>query len=142
MGVLEFLVRTALLAGGLVSLRFAESRYGAWTREIGSTFHLQLGDWAPWVGLVALTGFGFGLAAWMPWGRMRFRLSRALLVGVVPLVLLAHFAFLFGLILPHVWRPGFLMRSYFWDDVGPLFALAVLLGVAVASAFAPRKERT
>ena len=74
---------------------------------------------------------------------MRFRLSRALLLGVVPLVMLADFALLYGLMLPHHWHhPSFLLRNPAWDDFGPLFALAVLFGVAVASGFAPRRERT
>jgi hypothetical protein len=101
-----------------------------------------MGGWAVWVGLAALTGLAFGLAGWMPWGRMRFRLSRALLLGAVPLVMLADFAFLYGLMLPHHWyHPSFLLRNPFWDDFGPQLALAVLLGIAIASGFAPRRER-
>ena len=139
--LVEALVRAVLVVGGLVPLRFAESRYLAWSRENAAAFRIQLGGWVLWVGLMALAGLAFGLAGWMPWGRMRYRWTHALLVGVVPLVMLAHFAIVatHWFSLPR-WLWG--RPPYFWTDVGPQFALAVLLGIAVASGFASHRDRS
>jgi phosphoglycerol transferase MdoB-like AlkP superfamily enzyme len=135
--IAELLVRVVLVVGAMVLLRFAESRYVAWRQEGTANFHYQLSGWLLWVGLAALAGLAFGLAGWMPWGRMRFRWTRALLLGVVPLILLTLLRLWFG----GVRLPSSLWRAFSWLDTGPQFVLATLLGVAVASGFAPRTER-
>jgi hypothetical protein len=62
-------------------------------------------------------------------------LGRAVVLGIVPFLMLAH-----RLSLQEGWRlPGLLNRFYFYLETGPQWALAIMLGLAVAAGF-PRDK--
>lgn len=84
------------------------------------------------------SGWPFGYLASEP----DIKWTRAVLLGIVPLLLMAHFAFVFGFALPHRWAgPALLLQMRFYFSYGPQFSLAILTGLAVASGFAPDVPR-
>jgi hypothetical protein len=139
-----------LVLTGMVLLSLGQRSFLAWEEQYaslgGAEFTFPMGRWFVWVGLVALSGLAFGLAAWFPrtppfsyrWGRVAF-------LGILPFAMLVHLAFLLGYAVPHewsVWGVAYVLeRRFSYFAVGPQFVLAALLGVSVASGFAPR-ERT
>jgi hypothetical protein len=86
-------------------------------------------------------GVAFGLAACMPWplAPIRYRWSRLLLAGVAA-VPIAEIAYLSGYLLPrrHTVGGWLWTTSRWFGDTGTLFALAVLVGVALASGLVRR----
>jgi len=136
---LLWVLRLILVVGALALLWLAQHRYEVWQERYSSEFKPNVELWLEWVGLAVLSGLAFGLAAWLPSGRLSYRWGRVLLLGVFPLLALVHFALFlqYGQDLPsflgdYVW---------FYMSLGPQFALAVMLGVAIAAGFAP-SERT
>jgi hypothetical protein len=89
--------------------------------------------WLLSVGATIAAGLLFGLAAWLPFTRIRYLPSR-LLLAAVALVPVAHF---WLIILNHHVRPtGWLWRAYWFDlSVEMQFVLAGFAGVALASGF-------
>ena len=135
--MLLWVLRLILVVGALALLWLAQRRYEVWQERFSSDFKSHLDLWLEWVGLAALSGLAFGVAAWLPSG-LSYRLGRVLLLGVLPLLALVHFALF--LQYPED-LPSFLNRAYFYMNLGPQFALALMLGVAIAAGFAP-SERT
>lgn len=133
-----------LVLTGLVLLSLGQERFAAWQEQYGADLTFHMGPWIQWVGLVALSGLAFGLAAWFPRTPFSYRWGRVALVGILPLAMLVHVAFLFGYAVPHEWSVwGFtyaLERRFSYFAVGPQFVVAALLGVSVASGFAPRER--
>ena len=136
---LRWVLRLILVVGALALLWLAQRRYEVWQVRFSSDFKSHVNLWLEWVGLAALSGLAFGLAAWLPGGRLSYRWGRVLLLGVLPLLALVHFALFLqynqdlpSFLRDHVW---------FYMSLGPQFALAVMLGVAIAAGFAP-SERT
>jgi hypothetical protein len=133
------LLLLVLTGAGLLSL--GQRRFAAWQEQLATdfTFHMEL--WVQWVGLVALSGLAFGLAAWFPRTPFSYRWGRVALVGILPLAMLVHFVLLWGYALPRDWSlPDLLERQSFYFAVGPQFVLAALIGVSVASGFAPSRH--
>jgi hypothetical protein len=135
---LRWVLRLILVVGALALLWLAQRRYEVWQLRFSSEFEFHLELWIEWVGLATLSGVAIGLAARLPSGRLSYRWGRVLLLGVLPLLALVHF----GLFLQYGQDiPSFLNRPYFYMSLGPQFALAAMLGVAIAAGFAP-SERT
>lgn len=135
-------VRFALVlaAIGILAVAQDQSRARSLRSAEDRSFHLEL--WGASLGLVAVGGLVFGLAVWLPSQRTRYKWTRAVLLGIVPLLLMAHFAFVFGFALPHRWAgPALLLQMRFYFSYGPQFSLAILTGLAVASGFAPDVPR-
>ena len=138
-----------LVLTGIVLLSLGQRSYLVWEEQYasvpGAKFVFPMGRWFVWVGLVALSGLAFGLAAWFPRTPFSYRWGRVALVGILPLAMLVHLAFLLGYAVPHEWNVWgvlqVLERRFAYFAVGPQFVVAALLGVSVASGFAP-KERS
>lgn len=130
-----------LVLTGAALLSLGQGRFAAWREQYAAdvTFHMDL--WVQWVGLVTLAGLAFGLAAWLPRTPLSYRWGRVALVGILPLALLVHVAFLWGYALPHAWNLPHLLERQFFVAVGPQFVLAALFGVSLASGFAPGSHR-
>lgn len=130
----RFLVR-ALLAGlALWAVVFADHRYQVFSRDYAGTLRMDLEMWLSWIGPAVLAGLLFGISAWLPFTRLRYRPSRLLLAGLCFLPL-AHFWLAWGYLLPHGHEVGgWLATGWFWN-VGPQFVVAALGGVAIASGF-------
>jgi len=103
-----------------------------WDMWARATFHRTWQGWIGWLLLVVLSGFLFALAARPP-RSFRYRPGTPLLVGIIPLLMLAHFVLLFGS--EWVDAPRILLNTYFYMTFNAQFALAVMLGVALASGF-------
>jgi len=132
---LRWVLRLILVVGALALLWLAQRRYEVWQERFASEFKPNVELWLQWVGLAVLSGIAFGLAAWLPSGRLSYRLGRVLILGVLPLLALVHFALFLqynqdlpSFLRDHVW---------FYMSLGPQFALAVMLGVAIAAGFGP-----
>jgi hypothetical protein len=135
---LLWVLRLILVAAALALLWLAQRRFETWQARYASEFKSSIDLWLEWVGLAVSSGLAFASAAWLPGGRLSYRWGRALLLGVLPLLGLVHFALFlqFRQDLPsflgdHVW---------FYMSLGPQFALAVMLGVAIAAGFAPSER--
>ncbi len=102
------------------------------------TYVVPWGGWLWWIALLVLAGVAFGLAAMLP-ERLHFRPTRAVLLGIVPLLMLVHQAMVIGpssavqFTLRHL---HFLNRVFFFDTSSH-YAITVMLGVAIAAGFAP-----
>jgi hypothetical protein len=136
------LIARAALALLAVVLVWAGER-AAWHMEVkkAATFKTPWGSWLWWIALLVLAGVSFGLAAMSP-DHFRYRPVRALALGFVPLLMLAYYTIVLGpAALYAAGHLRFLARHDFFF-IGPeafavAFALAVLLGIAIASGFAP-----
>jgi hypothetical protein len=136
---LRWVLRLILVVGAMALLWLAQHRLDTWQVRYSSEFkpHVELS--LEWVGLAVLSGLAFGLAAWLPSGRLSYRWGRVLLLGVLPLLAQVHVTLFlqFRQDLPSF----FGHYVWFYMNLGPQFALAVMLGVAIAAGFAP-SERT
>jgi hypothetical protein len=135
------LIRALLAVLALWLVYQAQTRYRTWQIAYALTFTLHTGLWLAWIGFSALAGLAFGLAAWMPWpiAPIRYRWSRLLLAGLAAAPIL-EFAYVWGYLLPRRHTIGGWLStiSGWFGEPGPLFALAVLVGVALASGFVRR----
>ena len=136
---LRFLVRAALALLAFGALWVAEDRFHALLVEKeapSSNFSFDNSLWLLSVGAAVATGLLFGLAAWLPFTRIRYLPSR-LLLAALALVPVAHF---WWTVLERHARPtGWLWQAYWFDlSVEVQFVLAALAGVALASGFRTR----
>ena len=133
-----FLVRTALALLAFWALWFAQDRYSTFRVHAGATFSYENSLWLLSVGATIVAGLLFGLAAWLPFTRVRYLPSR-LLLAAVALVPVAHFWWIF---LNQHGRPtGWLWRLYWFDmSAQTHFVLAGFAGVALASGFRAKRQ--
>ncbi len=133
---LRFVARTALALLALWVLHLAQNRYVVFQREYSSTFHLNGWLWLAWIGTSAAAGLLFGLAALLPFSRVSYLWSRLMLAAIASLPL-AQWWLILGYLLPRRHQmSGWFVRTSSWvDDPGTQLALAVLVGVAIASGF-------
>jgi hypothetical protein len=82
-----FRVILALLA--LWALHFAVDRSWVFQRDFSANSRMNTGLWLAWVGSAAAAGFVFGVATWLPFGKVRYLWSR-LVLAAVPLIPLAE----------------------------------------------------
>jgi hypothetical protein len=119
----------------------AQRRYNTWQIAYASTFAWHTGLWLAWIGFSSLAGLAFGLAAWIPWplAPIRYRWSRLLLAALAAAPI-AEFTYVMGYLLPRRHTIGGWLStiSSWFGEAGPLFALSVLVGVALASGFVRR----
>ena len=132
---LRIAVRLLLVLAALVVLRFGLTRMQDWDNLARATFHRTRQGWIGWLLLVVLSGSLFALAARLP-RRLRYRPWTPLLTGIVPFLMLTHGVVLFGS--EWVDLPGMLGNIYFYMTLEAQFALAIMLGVALASGFQDR----
>ncbi len=134
----RYVVRTALVLLALWALWFADDRYSAFRFHAGATFSFDSSLWLLSVGATIVAGLLFGLAAWLPFTRIRYLPSR-LLLAVVALVPVAHFWWIF--LNQHGAPTGWLWRAYWFDfSRQTQFVLAGFAGVALASGFRAKDE--
>jgi len=126
-------VRIVLFAAAMVALWAAQRGYAHFQETFALTFHWSTAAWLNWTGPAAAAGLLLGLGA-SPFRRGGYRWKVAVLLGVVPVLLLAHGALLFPLARHNV-HVADLDRVFFFDDLGVQWALAVMVGVAVAAGF-------
>src|SRR5512133_2181458 len=131
---LAFRVILALLA--LWALHFAVDRIPVFQRDFLANARMEIGLWLAWVGSAAAAGFVFGIATWLPFGKVRYLWSR-LVLAAVPLIPLAQFWWIYvfqyygrnhpptGLLARHVWFSDWISQT----------GVAILVGVAIASGF-------
>jgi hypothetical protein len=121
----------ALLA--LWAVHLDVGRLSVYRSEFAASFDFDGGAWLAWLAPAMAAGFLFGLATWLPLGRVRYRWSR-LLLAALALAPLAQYWYVFVL---HHGSGGFgFVRTHMWfADAGSQTALAILVGVAVASVF-------
>ena len=127
-----FLVRAALALLAFWALWFAQDRFHAFTLQASANFSYDNSLWLRSVGATVAAGFLFGLAAWLPFTRIRYLPSR-LLLAAAALLPVVHF---WWIVLEHHGQASGLWRG-FWVDV-PVetqFVLAGFAGVALASGF-------
>jgi hypothetical protein len=146
---LEWVLRFGLTVVALVLLWLAQRRYFAWRLGINATMRESVSLSLQHTGLVVLAGFVLGIAARLPksWS---YRLGPPTALGVIPLLMLAQFEFLWYAAynrpdLIHSasnWFSRWFFRAYFFNDVGPHFAVALMLGVAVSAGFGVRGALT
>lgn len=135
------LLRLLFVLTGMVLLSLGQRTLLAWQEQYAQGLAFPMRRWFVWVGLVAISGLAFGLAAWFPRTPFSYRWGRVALLGILPLAMLVHFAVLWGYALPHHWNvPYPLDRQFFYFAIGPQFVLATLLGVSVASVFVPSER--
>jgi hypothetical protein len=127
--------RVVLAVVALWLLHVAVDRYGIfhirYVRTFGAT--VDMWSWLLWTGTAAVAGFVFGIAAWFPFAAVRYRWSRLMLAAIVVLPL-AHFWVVLGYLARRHPVGGWLAHDWFWDFASQT-ALALLVGVAVASGF-------
>jgi len=127
-------VRTILALLALWALYFADRRYGVFQQDFQANFRMDVWLWLSSVGSSAAAGLLFGLAAWLPFARVRYLWSRLLLAALVFLPV-AHFWLFWGYLASRGHAVGgWLATDWFWGQ-GPQFVLAALGGVAIASGF-------
>lgn len=101
-----------------------------------------MGGWLKWHGLYLLAGLSFGLAMVLP-RRVRYRPGRALLLGAIPILLLAHLTVVLGpssVVKFTQQHLGFVAR---WPSSNDLLlfestmgtVVAVWLGLSIAAGF-------
>jgi hypothetical protein len=132
----RLLVRTALAVLAFWMLSFAADRYTAFARDASINFRYDNSLWLYWVGATVAVGLLFGLAAWLPFAKVRFLPSRLLLAAAALLPVVQFWVLVQGDA-----TGGWLRRAYWFDGQPTQSALAVLAGVAIASAFKARGAR-
>jgi hypothetical protein len=127
-----FLVRTGLVLLAFWALWFAQDRYGAFRVRLIRPFSgFDSSLWLVSVVATVVAGLLFGLAAWVPFTRIRY-LSSRLLLAALALVPVAHFWWIFFNY--HGSPTGWLGRAYWFDmSAETQFVLAGFAGVALAS---------
>jgi hypothetical protein len=133
---LRFIVRAALALLAFWALWFAQDRFSAFRVQYTRPF---LGyDNSLWLLSVVATvvaGLLFGLAAWLPFTKIRYLPSR-LLLAAAALVPVAHF---WWTLVGSQFQDSRLWRFYWFDmSVETQFVLAGFAGVALASGFRAR----
>jgi hypothetical protein len=126
----RFLVRAALALLAFGALSFAANRSRAFQSEFAARFWFDDWLWLSSVSAAIVAGLLFGLATWLPFGKIRFLPSR-LALAAATLVPVAHFWWLAD---GHA-LGGWLGTLYWFDDLGIQFVMAALAGVAIASGF-------
>jgi hypothetical protein len=126
----RFLVRTALAALAFWTLSFATDRYATFAQDAGTNLRFNDSLWLYWLGATVAVGLLFGLAAWLPFTKVRFLPSRLLLAAAALLPAAQSWVLVQG-----SETGGWLRQAYWFDDASAQFALAVLAGVAIASGF-------
>jgi hypothetical protein len=138
---LSLLIGVLLAVLALWLVYHAQRRYNTWQIAYASTFAWHTGLWLAWIGFSSLAGLAFGLAAWIPWplAPIRYRWSRLLLAALAAAPI-AEFTYVMGYLLPRRHTIGGWLStiSSWFGEAGPLFALSVLVGVALASGFVRR----
>jgi hypothetical protein len=108
--------------------------------EYATYASMNVWKWLTWLGAAGAAGLLFGLAAWLPFRKVRYLWSR-LLLAALALAPLAQFwwiyIFQFG---QHHVVSGLISRHVWFADPASQTALGVLVGVAIASGF--RAERS
>jgi hypothetical protein len=134
-------IRLLLVIAAFVLLWAGDRQFAELIVTRSSTYTTTWAGWLGWIGFLALSGVAFGLAGWLPSG-FGYRPGRALLLGVVPLLMLIHATLVQGprsVVTFSLHHLGFLYRHiYFFDGLrgmGVPFALALMLGVAIAAGF-------
>jgi hypothetical protein len=125
----RFLVRAALALLTFGALSFATGRSRAY-QESAATFRFDDWVWLSWVTAAIVAGLLFGLATWLPLGKIRFLPSR-LALAAAALVPVAHY----WLLAERHASGGWLGKLYWFDDLAIQFVMAALAGVAIASGF-------
>ena len=130
------LVRLLFFVGAMGSLWIGVAREQSWLLQRKAFFEPVTGGLLLWLAFVSLSGFLFTLAAIPPAG-WRYRPLTPLLLGLLPLLFIAHFVAFFAGV-----EPRFLIQRWvpFYFDILAQFASALLLGVALAAGFVPRRE--
>ncbi|HET9724884.1 MAG TPA: hypothetical protein VFR44_13730 [Actinomycetota bacterium] len=128
-------IRLILLLAALIALRFGVVWRQDWEALARATFDRTWQGWIGWLLLVVLSGFLFALAARLP-RSFRYRPWTPLLLGMIPLLMFAHFWFWLNVNWPDA--PRLFNATYFYDTFEAQFALAIMLGVALASGFKAR----
>jgi hypothetical protein len=129
-------VRLVFLIAAFALLWAGSRQFTRMTLTRSVTYTSSYGAWLAWVGLIALCGFAFGLACWLP-RRVRFRWGIAVLLGLIPFLMTVHVSMFEGpnslvrFVAAHFHS---LMNFYFFDRQP--FVPVVLLGVAIAAGFA------
>jgi hypothetical protein len=124
----EWVYRFGLGVASLVLLWVAEHQLFGW--DLARSFE--------YLGLIVLAGLVLGIAAWLPLG-WRYEWGPPLALGAIPFLMLAQSELLLYrhahyLNLPS-WLDRWLNRPYFFNDLGPQFVLAIMLGVALSAGF-------
>ena len=133
-----FLVRAALALLAFWSLWFAQGRYVSFRQ--GESPFLGHDDslWHLSILATIVAGLPFGLAAWLPFTRIRYLPSR-LLLAAVALVPVVHFSWI--ILDQHVDSASWLWRAYWFDFSFEMqFVLAGFAGVALASGFRAKDQ--
>jgi hypothetical protein len=131
---LRLVVRIVLALLALGGLAFATNRQDEFIRGFASTFRYDVRLWLAWVGTAAAGGCLFGLAAWIPFTRVRYLWSR-LLLAALPLLPLVQFWWVYIEQHGHQTAWEWLVRTGWLLDASSQTAVAVLVGVAIASGF-------
>lgn len=135
----RFIVRAVLSVMALWALTFAQGRYAASQRITADFGALEryAEMWLAWISATIGAGFLFGLATWLPFASVRYLWSR-LLLAALAVAPLAQYWWVFGFQLPrHGEAGGWIYRwlpNWILDQTSQS-ALAVLVGVAIASGF-------
>ena len=133
-------IRTILALLAFLALYRAQRHFGSFDSVFlpGPRLALDSGAWLSSMGIQALSGLLFGLAAFMPFTRVRYAWSR-LLVAAVALAPLAHFWLVFAHLIPRRNFDGWWMQDWFFNPQAQ-FVSATFVGVAIASGLQPRSE--
>jgi hypothetical protein len=132
---LRLIVRTIIALLALWAMAFAADRYDAFFVDYQRQLRMDVWLWLSWIGAAAGAGLLFGLAASLPFARVRYAWSRLLLTAVA-LVPIAQFWWVFIYQLQrHGEAGGWLTRADWLMDPWSQSALAALAGVAIASGF-------
>jgi hypothetical protein len=129
----RLIVRTVLALLALWALHFAAGRFWVFERDSAAIFKLDVGQWLAWLGSMAAAGFLFGLAAWLPFGKVRYLWSR-LLLAALALTPLVQFWWVYIFQAGRHHSVGDLISRHVWfADWVSETGLAILVGVAIAS---------
>jgi hypothetical protein len=135
----RFLVRAALALLAFGALSFASGRSRAY-QESAATLRFDEWLWLSWITAAIVAGLLFGLATWLPLGKIRFLPSR-LALAAAALVPVAHYWLLAerhasgGWLGQLYWFDDLAIQFVWFDDLAIQFVMAALAGVAIASGF-------
>jgi len=124
------------VGSAFLMLRLASDQLRTWELRHAATMQPETSPWIASIGSAVTAGVLFGLATWFSFTRIRFLPSR-LLLAAVTLLPVAHFWW--TLIEGHV-GTGAVNASYWFDGFDSQFVFAALVGVAIASCFAPNRS--
>src|SRR5829696_3044261 len=132
----RLIVRAVLALVALWAVHIAAGRFTVFQRDFSTNLNeVGVPEWLAWLGSMAAAGFLFGLAAWLPFGKVRCLWSRLLLAGLA-LAPLVQFWWVYVFQLGRHHAPGgFISRHVWFADWVSETGLAILVGVAIASGF-------